>query len=403
MKKTVIPIMAAIIFLPALMFAEAGKTGAGFLSLGNGARAAAMGEAQTAAAEGVSAIYWNPAGLGLTPAHEITLTQVQYFEDVTEQYGGLAIPLKKGRLGGLGLSFTNFSVSNIEGRDAQSTRTGTVQEKDLSLQMSYGLRVLGEEDSYERDGLYLGAGIKRISEDLAGVSANTMALDAGLQYRPGPKMVQACGEWVRRVSLGVSSLNMGKGLTFDREETPLPQEVKFGVGYTHFLWGDALNLAMDISKPRDNRTRASGGGEFWIKNVFAVRAGYINDQDVGNGVRAGAGFRFQTMEVDYAWAAYGKQLGDTHRFTLSFRFGEGAVAAYEGMKADLVKFHLSEAQDQLNAGSYHEAILEANEILEVDPKNAEALHVLMEAGEKMKPVESLPEPGKPEEKNNETK
>ncbi len=392
MTKMRILIIVFFVFLPLRAMAEAGKTGASFLSLGNGGRSAGMGEAQTALAEGANAIYWNPAGLGLTPSHELTLTHMQYFEDVTQQYAGLAIPLKKGRWGGMGISITHFSITDIEGRDATSARTDTLEEKDLSLQMSYGVRFLGDEGGFERDGLYMGAGVKRVSQDLAGVSAETMAFDVGFQYRPGRQMVRQFGEWIRRVSLGASSLNMGSGLKFDKEETSLPQNTKVGLGYTHFIWGDALNLAVDLNRGKDGTSKISGGGEFWIRNTFAVRLGYVGSQDVGNGLRAGAGFRFQTMQLDYAWAAFGDALGDTHRFSLGLRFGPGAVTAHDGLKGDLVKFHLSEAQGYLNSGSYHEAVLEANRVLAVDPKNAQALNLLMDAGEKLKPVDSLPSP-----------
>ena len=187
--------LIVLLSLPVLASASAGTSGAQFLFLGNGARATGMGEAQTASAEGANAIYWNPAGLGLTPFHELTLTHLQYFEDVSQQYAALALPVKKGRLGGVGLSATHFSIKDIEARDATSAKLGTVQEKDVSLQLSYGLRVAGGGNGFERDGLYLGAGIKRISEELAGVSANAVGFDAGLQYRPGPLMVRGFGEW----------------------------------------------------------------------------------------------------------------------------------------------------------------------------------------------------------------
>src|ERR1044071_2840573 len=112
-----------LVFISLVPFISAGpgKSGLGFLTLGNGARAIGMGEAQTALAEGSNAIYWNPAGLGLTPFPEITMTHAELFQDSSEQYAGLAIPLRKGEHGTVGFSATRFAISNIEERDAQSS------------------------------------------------------------------------------------------------------------------------------------------------------------------------------------------------------------------------------------------------------------------------------------------
>lgn len=384
--------LIALVFLFAsgTLYAAAGKTGLGFLSLGNGARSIGMGEAQTADAEASNAVYWNPAGLGITPFPEFTLTHAQLFEDESQQYAALAAPLKKGEHGTIGFSATRLAISDIQSRDAQSTLTGaTVQQEDLNLQVSYGFRVGGH--SSERDGLYLGAGAKRISEKLADVSASAYGFDVGGQYRPGEAWADRFGEWTRRLSLGIAALNLGKGPTFDKEETPLPQTTCFGAAYTHFLWGDALTLASDYEIAKNGNNRIMGGAEFWVKNMLALRAGYVQGQDVGDEIRFGAGFRFQTLQLDYALARFGSALGATHRFTLTMRFGEGAVKTATGLKPDLVKYYLSQAQEELAAGSYHDAVINANNVLEIDPRNTQALQILFDAGQKAKEPGPLPE------------
>lgn len=410
MRKPFASIVFGFLLAGSFAIADPGKTGVGFLSLGNGARSIGMGEAQTALAEGSSAVYWNPAGLGITSFPEMTLTHAQLFEDSAQQYAALALPLKKGERGSIGFSVTRFAITDIETRDAQSSLLNSkVEQEDLNLQMSYGFRVgplrrgYGGQGgpaprSFRVGGVYFGFGAKRISEKLANVSATAFAFDVGAQVRPGDEMANAFGEWTRRLSLGVAGLNLGKGPTFDKEETPLPQTTRFGLAYTHFLWGDALTLASDYEIAKNGENRAMGGAEFWVKNMLALRAGYVQGQELGDEIRFGAGFRFQTLQLDYALAQYGDALGDTHRFTLTFRFGEGAVKATTGLKADLARFYLSEAHEQLAAGSYHDAVINANNVLEVDPRNPEALQVLFEAGEKLKQGSPLPEPKTESEK-----
>jgi len=56
------------------------------------------------------------------------------------------------------------------------------------------------------------------------------------------------------------------------------------------------------------------GGEYWIQQAFAVRAGY--DQDAASG---GFGYRFHPQyQFDYGVSDH--TLGLTHRFGLSYRF-----------------------------------------------------------------------------------
>jgi hypothetical protein len=117
----------------------------------------------------------------------------------------------------------------------------------------------------------------------------------------------------------------------------------------------------------------------------------VQGQDVGDEIRFGAGFRFQTLQLDYALARFGSALGATHRFTLTMRFGEGAVKTATGLKPDLVKYYLSQAQEELAAGSYHDAVINANNVLEIDPRNTQALQILFDAGQKAKEPGPLPE------------
>ena len=236
------------------------------------------------------------------------------------------------------------------------------------------------------------------------MTADALAYDAGLQYRPGAVTAEKAGEWTRRLSLGLSATNLGSGAKFDQQTTDLPSETRIGLGYTHFLWGDALNVAVDAVLPKNGDMYFNEGAEFWIRNTFALRVGLVGNQDAGTGLRAGAGFRFQTMELNYAWTGFGEALGDAHRVSLDWRFGRDAQSATTGLKSDLVKFYLSEAQDHLTASSYHEAVISANRVLEIDPKNPQALQLLIEAGEKMKAPDPLPEvkpePAKTENETN---
>ncbi len=389
--RKIFSLVLIISLSPLASVRAAGETGFQFLSIGGGARADGMGEAQAALAEGANAMYWNPSGLGLTPSSEVTFTYLNYLEDAKQQYAALAMPVNQGRSGAFGVSATRFTITNIETRDAQSALTGVTEQDDTALQVSYGMR-LGSNASAERSGWFAGAGVKQVSEKLAGVSASAVAWDAGLQYRPGSIVAQKVGEWTRRLSFGLAATQFGSGAKFDTQTTDLPSDVRLGAGYTHFLSGDALNVAVDGVFPKKGNAQLNEGVEFWIHNVFALRGGFVGGQDAGSGLRVGAGFRFQKIEFNYAWTGFGDALGNAHRISFDWHFGRNAQNTTTGLKDDLVKFYLSDAQDNLTTGAYHEAVISANHVLEIDPRNPQALQLLTEAGEKMKKPDSLPEP-----------
>ena len=105
----------------------------------------------------------------------------------------------------------------------------------------------------------------------------------------------------------------------------MPQTVSFGQS---FRFAPDLLLALDILFPRDNDSYMAFGAEFSRpvkKDLSAsLRVGYStlnSGSGLGGlaGLSAGAGFSFPYVRVDYAWVPFGL-LGNTHRFTLSFRF-----------------------------------------------------------------------------------
>src|SRR4051812_17281085 len=69
---------------PALSFS--GTEGASFLDIPVGARPAALGGAYSALAEDAYAPVWNPGGLSLAPANDLTGMHLSYLEDISYEY-----------------------------------------------------------------------------------------------------------------------------------------------------------------------------------------------------------------------------------------------------------------------------------------------------------------------------
>lgn len=89
------------------------KYGSEFLRVGAGAKALSMGGAQVAISQGVSAAYWNPAGLRSVEDVQIMYMHSERFGGIVGyDYGSLALPLSQDR-GVLALTFFRQGVDNI--------------------------------------------------------------------------------------------------------------------------------------------------------------------------------------------------------------------------------------------------------------------------------------------------
>jgi len=75
-----------------------GVRAAEFLTIPIGARGIGMGGACTAVLDDISAIWWNPAGLGLMDQKEVMLTVVDYTMDLSYSYAAFATPIADNRM-----------------------------------------------------------------------------------------------------------------------------------------------------------------------------------------------------------------------------------------------------------------------------------------------------------------
>jgi hypothetical protein len=131
-----------------------------------------------------------------------------------------------------------------------------------------------------------------------------------------------------------------------------------------------LNLSIDYAKPVDDNASVQGGAEYWFGSHLAIRTGYVANQNQGSGFRTGAGLRMKGISFDYAYAGFG-ELGITHRFELSFRFGEPRpILSPEERKI------LREAQAAMRHGRYDQAVLLLNSLIELEPHYRKAQRLI---------------------------
>ncbi len=349
---------------------DPGTTSANFLKLAIGPRAISMGEAQAGLADDVYATYWNPAGLSQLHVQQAGFVHTQYLEDISAQYAAYAYPHETwGTFAG---SFNHLDVKKFAAYDATGQSNGNVGAGDAAYALHYARPFYQDT----RMGTQLSAGLtgKFIQQKLGDVSANAYAADLGVLWAPG----RLWAPWMRGWRLGASIRNLGSAVKFDRESFPLPRSFNAGLSWTGEFFGESITTAFDATQPNDGGMSYGGGLEVWTLKTVVLRGGYTSRNDLGNGLRAGAGIRFKTIQVDYAFAGYA-DFGNAHRIGLTVEFGRTPVDM-ESIAQDWYE----KGVKSFRRGRYTEAMVQFNKALELDPNHPKALEMMKKTHEALK-------------------
>ena len=356
--------------LPSVYAADAGSTAANFLKLGVSPRAIGMGEAHVAVADDAYATWWNPAGLVQLETPEVAATYNNYIQQTSQHYIAGVFP--QGPLGTFAASANVLSYGTIKGADASGQPTSDIHANDMALAFSYAHPLL--QDHRKASHLSFGLTGKWIREKLDTVSANALAMDAGLHWEAGKSM----GEEFEGLRAGFAIKNIGSAMKFDRESFALPRTAAAGLAWTGLWLGESITTALDGEKPQAGTGFFSGGIEVWTLRTFVIRGGYTSRGDLGNGLRLGAGIKFQTLEVDYAFSNEG-DLGSAHRVGLNYKFGK---------KSDeplvIAETWYEKGMKDYRRARYTDALVNFNKALELDPTHPEALGMMKKTYEQIK-------------------
>ena len=290
-----------ILLLPSSVFAGQ-NTGASFLRIGTGARPAALGGAYTALAADVDALYYNPGGLANLTRREFGATHAEYLLDTRFDFVGYAQPTSYGTLA---LGVTRLGGGGFEGRAADRTASGNFAASDTAYALSFA-RGLSRRTR-------LGGSVKYLQSTIAGYSAQTAAFDFGAQHALSG----------RPLTLGLSLLNVGRGMKFLDQRDPLPLTLYAGAAYR--LLG-VVNLVLDLRQQlHEGKVEAGVGTEYAVLPSFRVRAGYASQagatgsDGVLGGLGAGFGLTMKSYRADYTFTPFGA-LGNVQRLSLGARW-----------------------------------------------------------------------------------
>ena len=277
-----------------------GTTSANFLRMGVGARASALGGAFVAIADDATAGYWNPAGLPQISAAELVFMHNSWYQDIKNEHLVLAFPVSNSIALGFGVSYLDYG--SFEGYTADDQPTGEYSANASVLSSSGALQLNSH--------LSIGVTGKVLSEKLDGSSATGYAIDVGGLYRTSI------------VSVGFNFMNMGKGLRYETDESPLPRQLLLGLAVD--LYDNRLRLASDLEIPNDHGAAIHQGVEYCYENTVFLRSGYSHDfsstrPSGSGGMTFGFGVKHSFGAVDYSYRP-DDRMGDAHQISLKLSF-----------------------------------------------------------------------------------
>ncbi len=233
---------------------------------------------------GSTAIYLNPANLGLTRSYHISALG-QFMPEAKRQLYGASLVDSTRRISG-GVSFIGgFTDPDGFNRKTLDARVALA----FAVSRSFHLGLGGRYVSVDQDGLGpLDPGPGNLSRASGGLTddsgrqrmLSTATVDAGLTFRPIDELAIA--------AFGQNLTFLGNGL--------LPTLVGGGIGYGNSDFSVEVDGVADLHSYGKPSPRVMAGGEYLLLNHVPIRAGYRWDMLNGSGekmshaVSAGLGY-----------------------------------------------------------------------------------------------------------------
>jgi len=253
------------------------------------ARARAMGNAFTAVADDPTGIFYNPAGLCVTPlSAEIGFAQL-YNQPFTElKTGSFAYPLPA-KLGALGLGIQMFDVDYED--------YALMSEQQLSL--AYGYTLLNDVHST----IHVGCSATYYALAMDGYDSDTAyGINLG-----------ALAILHERTRFGFSVQNLNQPVMGADNAHSLPRKLAMGVAYMPY---DGVITSVELKKDFAQDTEFMGGVEVKLLDPLYIRAGVHQNPATWSG---GIGIKMIGVNLDYSYTRP-SVLDDTHYLNIGYEF-----------------------------------------------------------------------------------
>jgi len=339
---------SCLILLPAVSFSQFTTYSNEFLNIGAGARGMAMGNAQVASVDDVTAGYWNPAGLiHVQDAAQVGVMHAEYFAGIGKyDFAAVALPVANNQRT-IGFTLLRFAVDDIPNTlflvDANNqinyNNVQSFSSADYAFLFSFAQKV--KTKATKEVGFGFNA---KIIRRVVGTFANAwgFGIDAAFQYRSNHLRIGVVAKDLTTTfnawAFSFTDPEKQKLLLLDNDvpvkstELTAPSTI-VGLGYRFFNSKSAVNLMAEIGANitydgKRSVVYSTGqisvdphlGLELSVNNLFFVRAGVTNiqqvlaDDDSLNQKKTwiyqpsiGAGFKLGPFVIDYAYTNLANQ------------------------------------------------------------------------------------------------
>lgn len=307
-----------------------GTSGANFLQIPVGAKAAGMGSAVAGNIQDASSVFWNPAGLVKVNSAQAHFSYMNWFK--LFDFSAASVAYNVDGYGVFALSMITFGTDGIEvTTEEKPNGTGRFYDaQDLALGLTFA--------KYLTDKFSFGITVKYVSQKIWNESAGGFAFDVGTQYQLD----------FQNLTIAMCMSNFGSDLRFDgpdldiqylkndnyplsrltparlqTDDYPLPLNFQVGIGFDIFQ-SDFVKVrgGIDAVHPNDNSERINFGTEFSFFDRLYLRGGYkynYSDEDFTFGAGASVPFASTLIRFDYAYSVY-DILPSVHRVSLDINF-----------------------------------------------------------------------------------
>jgi hypothetical protein len=276
---------------------RSGQAGASELLINPWARTTGWAGANVAGVRGLEGIYTNVAGLAFTEKTELVFSQTSWLQygdkmfsanDAVSTISSFGLSQKVGESGVLGFSVMSMDFGEIEITTVESPdgTNSTYTPSFMNMSLSYA--------KIFSNSIYGGVTVKVISEQISNVSANGVAVDAGIQYVTGKK---------DNLKFGISLKNVGPRMSFSGDglsfrgivgdgddykmtveqrssELELPALLNIGISYDLTHAQHRLTGAGTFTSNSFQKDQYRLGGEYAYKELFMVRMGYTYEDGI---------------------------------------------------------------------------------------------------------------------------
>jgi hypothetical protein len=267
---------------------RAGEAGASELLINPWARSAGWGGANTASIRGLEAMYGNVAGVAFTEGTELIFSNTQWLQGSDVNINTFGLTQKVSETGVLGISIMSIRFGDIPitKYELPEGGIGTFAPNYMNIGIAYSKAF--------SNSIFGGFNIKIISQSIADLNAQGVAIDAGIQYVTGPFDNVRFGITLKNIGptmrfsgdgLAIRTLLPGQDNQFTVEqrsaEYEMPSQLIIGASYDFLLSEDhTLSVAGNFVSNSFFKDQFSLGLEYALRSYLMLRAGYVYEDGI---------------------------------------------------------------------------------------------------------------------------